>query len=108
MTTGQKIRMIRKKLGMTQEELAHKIGYKSKTSITHIEQDRDKSLEIIENIAKALNTSAPYLEGWELDPEKKRYLFDNIDEITDEQFDALLSEFENLKAQNSKNKQYNK
>ena len=102
MTTGQKIRMIRKKLGMTQEELAHKIGYKSKTSITHIEQDRDKSLDIIQNIAKALNTSAPYLAGWELDPEKKRYLFDNIDEITDEQFETLLSVFEQLKNEKTK------
>lgn len=108
MTTGQKIRMLRKKLGMTQEDLAHKIGYKSKTSITHIEQNRDKSLEIIQNIAKALNTTPQYLAGWELDPEKKRYLFDNIDKLTDEQFDALLSEFEKLKAQNSKNKSNSK
>ena len=74
MTTGQKIRMIRKRLGITQEELAQRIGYKSKTSITHIEQDRDKSLDIIQNIAKVLDTSPAYLAGWELDPEKKRYL----------------------------------
>lgn len=104
MTTGQKIRLIRKKLGMTQLELAQKIGYKSKTSITHIEQDRDKSLDIIQNIAKALNTSAPYLAGWTLDPEKKRYLFDNLDEITDEQFETLLSVFEKLKNEKIKDR----
>lgn len=104
MTTGQKIRMIRKKLGLTQEELSQLIGYKSKTSITHIEQDRDKSLEIIESVAKALNTSPGYLAGWEVDPEKKRYLFDNIDELTDEQFEKLLSDFEKLKSENANNK----
>ena len=104
MTTGQKIRLIRKKLGLTQEQLAIKIGYKSKTSITHIEQDRDKSLEIIQTIATALNTSPAYLAGWEVDPEKKRYLFDNIDELTDEQFDELVEYFEKLIAENTSNK----
>ena len=37
MTIGERIKARRDELGMSQEELAHKIGYKSKTSINKIE-----------------------------------------------------------------------
>ena len=37
MTIGDRIKARRDELGMSQEELAHKIGYKSKTSINKIE-----------------------------------------------------------------------
>ena len=36
---GQKIRKLRQDMGMTQEELAHKMGYKSKSTINKIEHD---------------------------------------------------------------------
>lgn len=39
MTTGEKIKQRREELGMTQKELADKLGYRSKTSILKIEQD---------------------------------------------------------------------
>lgn len=39
MTTGEKIKARREELGMTQKELADKLGYRSKTSILKIEQD---------------------------------------------------------------------
>ena len=37
MTIGERIKARREALEMSQEELAHKIGYKSKTSINKIE-----------------------------------------------------------------------
>lgn len=40
MTTGEKIRQRREELGMTQKELADKLGYRSKTSILKLEQDQ--------------------------------------------------------------------
>lgn len=39
MSIGQRIKSRREELGMSQEDLAHKIGYKSKSSINKIELD---------------------------------------------------------------------
>ena len=33
MTTGQKVKYLRQRLGLTQEELANKIGWKTKSSV---------------------------------------------------------------------------
>ena len=41
-TLGTVIRARRKELGITQEELAHKLGYKSKVSINKIEMGIQK------------------------------------------------------------------
>ena len=98
MTTGQKIKYLRQSLGLTQEELAHKLGYKSKSSIAHIEQDRDLPIDIIQRIAKILGTTGAYLMGWERDPEKVDFLLKALDNITDEQFELLLSYVKELLA----------
>ena len=98
MTTGEKIKALRLRKGWTQQELATKLDFKSKTSIAHIEQNRDRPINIIENIAKLLGTTPAYLMGWERDPEKKLYLFQCIDDITDEKFEMLLQYFEDLKS----------
>lgn len=100
MTTGQKVKALRKQKGFTQEELAHKLGYKSKTSIAHIETNRDLPIDIICKLAKVLGTSPAYLMGWERDPKKVYYVFHNIERISDEQFDLLISFFDKLIAEN--------
>ena len=46
MTIGEKIKQRRKELGMTQTELAEKMGYVSKTSICKIETNAEKNLSI--------------------------------------------------------------
>lgn len=97
MTTGEKIRALRLRKGWTQEELAHKLGLKSKTSISHIEKDRDRPISMIEALADVLDTSPAYLMGWEKDPELKYYLFKSIDELSDEDFERLIEFFETLK-----------
>lgn len=98
MTTGQKVKYLRQRLGLTQEELANKLGYKSKSSIAHIEQDRDLPIDIIQRIAKILGTTGAYLMGWERDPEKVDFLLKALDNITDEQFELLLSYVKELLA----------
>lgn len=103
MTTGQKIKALRLRNGLTQEQLAHKLGYKSKATINHIEKDRDRPISIIKNIAIILETSPAYLMGWQRDPEKIYYLFKNLDKIDDDQFEMLLSYFEELVNQNKHN-----
>ncbi len=65
---GQRIRYIRQKKGISQLELAKKIGYASKSSITHIEDGRDCPFDKIEMLADALGTTPLYLFGYE--PEK--------------------------------------
>ena len=63
---GVKILERRKELGITQEELAAKMGYKSKSSINKIElgvNDIPQSKIVL--FAKALMTTPAYLMGWE-------------------------------------------
>ena len=62
---GQRIRCIRKKKGISQLELAKKLGYVSRSSITHIEDGRDCPFDKIEILADALGTTPMYLFGYE-------------------------------------------
>lgn len=60
------IRHLRESLGMSQEELAQKTGYKSRTSIAKIEAGKvDLSQSKILQFADALGTTTAYLMGWE-------------------------------------------
>lgn len=58
---------MRTSLGMTQEELALKCGYKSRSSINKIELVRDLPLKKLLLVARALNVSPNYLLGYEDD-----------------------------------------
>ena len=63
---GKKIRDRRESLNMTQEELAEKLGYKSRSSINKIESSgRNLPQSKIVAIATALRTSPSYLMGWD-------------------------------------------
>lgn len=66
MTTADRIKERRESLGLSQTELANRIGLKNKTSITKIEQAGDKvTLKHVEKIAKALSCSVTHLLGYE-------------------------------------------
>ena len=67
MTIGDRIKKRRLELNMTQEELAKKAGYKSRSSIQKIESSRDLPVDKIEIIAKSLDVSPSYLMGWSND-----------------------------------------
>lgn len=71
MNLGNKVKTRREELGFSQEELAFKMGYKSRTSINKIENGRDVSQKIIVKLAEVLQTSPAYLMGWE-DQEKEK------------------------------------
>lgn len=63
---GLLIKQLREQQGMTQEDLAHKIGYRSKTSINKIEMGiQDVPRPKIIAIAEALHTTPAALLGWE-------------------------------------------
>lgn len=70
MTIGDRIKNRREELKMSQEELAHLIGYKSKTSINKIELGvQNLKQSKIKEIANALQTTPGYIMGWDDNPE---------------------------------------
>lgn len=69
---GNKIMARRKELYMTQEELAKKMGYKSKSTINKIENGtNDIPQSKIVKFAEVLDTTIAYLMGWDEELEKK-------------------------------------
>jgi repressor LexA len=69
MTIGEKVKQAREAKGMTQEELAHALGYKSRTSVNKIETgERDVPRRQIKKIAQILGVPPVSLLGWEDDP----------------------------------------
>lgn len=66
MTIADRIKLQREKLGLSQEELAHRMGLKSRSSITRIEKSGDDiTMKDIERIAYYLDCSKLYLMGWD-------------------------------------------
>lgn len=69
MTTAQKIKRKREELGLSQEALAKRMGLKSKSSVSRIENSGDDiTLKDVERIAEALGCSPLELMGWIYDP----------------------------------------
>lgn len=72
-TLYDRIKSRRTELGLTVEELAHKMGYKDKSSISKIENGKaDIPQSKIAAFADALQTTPAYLMGWEEKPEPKK------------------------------------
>ena len=66
MNLYDRIRQLRESLGMTQEQLAQKTGYKSRSAINKIEKGlRDINQSQIKAFADALQTTPAYLMGWD-------------------------------------------
>ena len=65
MNIGKRIKKRRESLGLSQDELAVKMKYKSRSAITKVEKgQRDINQSKIVDYAKALNTTPAYLMGW--------------------------------------------
>ena len=70
-TVGDNICFMRKKLGWTQEELAKKMGYKSKSTINKIELGiNDIPQSKIVQFAEVLCTTPAQLMGWSEEEQK--------------------------------------
>ncbi|MBQ3584523.1 MAG: helix-turn-helix transcriptional regulator [Lachnospiraceae bacterium] len=95
-TLYTRIKLLRMKYGLSQEQLAVKVGYSDKTAIAKIEAGKiDLPQSKIVAFTKALNTTTSYL-------------MDGIDTINDEQLSTpslslkeqkLLDDFRNLNTQ---------
>ena len=110
---GTRIMERRQQLGLTQEELAFRMGYKTKSAINKIELGiNDVSQSKVVKFAEALQTSIAYLMGWdeaetkkqpiEFDrlPENRKEFIIKVAQMPDAEFDRLkqiLSLVENTK-----------
>ena len=96
---GKKVRARREELGLTQQELADKMGYKSKSTINKIELDiNDVSQKNLEKLAKALECDVLYLLSErptsvivEYSEKMARLSDENLDAVT-KYIDYLLKE----------------
>ena len=84
-TIGDRIKIRREELGMTQGDLAQKVGYTSHSSIAKVESGAiDLPQSKIEAIAKALQTSPAYLLGlthYDSASKWQTYTFENVTPI---------------------------
>lgn len=66
MNIGDRIKERRLDLGMTQEELADKVGFKTRASVSRLEGgDRNIPLSKLKKLAEVLETTVGYLMGME-------------------------------------------
>ena len=72
MEIGEKIKLRRNELGWTQQQLADKMGYTSKSTIARIEKgNNDVAQKNIAKFAEVLNVSIAYLMDWTEEAESK-------------------------------------
>lgn len=65
MTIGERIKQRRIELGLTQEELAKRLGNKTRAAVCRVEKDKeDLTTERIRKYAEALCCEPAYLVGW--------------------------------------------
>lgn len=101
---GDRVRSRRTELGMSQEELAKKVGYTSRSTVNKIEKGtRNPKAEDVKKIASALNVDFDYLLGdIMIETVKKReiadesHLFDYISKIYDEDTSQAVHLFSQL------------
>lgn len=89
MTIGERIKRLREQQGLTQEELAKKLGYKSKSSVAHIENGRDIPRSMVAKLATVLDSTPAYLMGWE-EKSTRAEVINKVKELSDDKIDKLL------------------
>lgn len=98
MDLSQKVRRRREELGLSQEELAHRMGYSSRTSINKIENGRPCSQKIIYRLAEALNVGVAYLMGWdeEIENNPVGLAERHVEILMDEDISEIFEDFKKL------------
>lgn len=104
MDLAGRVRQRREALGMSQEELAQRMGYSSRTSINKIENGRPCSQKIIARLAEALGVGIPYLMGWEEEIKENPVAAAerHLEILMDDEFVSMYEEFKRLDASKRK------
>ena len=99
---GFEIQKARKKLGITQKELAEKVGVSAPAIMRYEKGQREPSKEIIEKIAMALNISPTSLMNWDSWDEEKLsqevQIIEHVQGIYGKDAVRLLEMFQKLNA----------
>ena len=92
MKIGERIKYRREQLELSQDELARRLGYKSRSSINKIENDASGLPQTkIVAIANALQTTPAYIMGWEETQKKNDALTDIVVRLrTDDNFSSVV------------------
>ena len=92
---GERLQSILQSRGVTQRELAARIGTTEATICRYVTGDREPKADMLANIATALHTTSDYLLGIEHDeydfPRVKRLIARNASAMTDQERRALIS-----------------
>nr|DAO47314.1 MAG TPA: helix-turn-helix domain protein [Caudoviricetes sp.] len=98
MTTGERIVTLLRKQGLSQKQLAERIGVTEATISRYMTGDRTPKSSILANIATALHTTSDYLLGNEEDgniekdyPQICRLIARNANKMTKSQKKELLN-----------------
>ncbi len=98
MNIGQRIKQRRKELKMSGKELANLLG-KNRSTVFRYENGEIENLplDVLEPIAKALQTTPQYLMGWEEVQKNNDIIADIVVKLrTDEEFLELVKTLNNL------------
>lgn len=98
MKIGERIKNRREQLDMSQEELARRLGYKSRSSINKIENDASGLPQTkIAAIANALLTTPAFIMGWEEEQQKNSTLADiTVRMLADDDLLSLVNDITQL------------
>lgn len=108
MTIGERIRSRREELHLSQEELAKRLGYKSRSSINKIELGLyNLKQSKIKAIADALETTPSYIMGWEdekapasiEEDERVREFISLFSRLTEEQQKMIVAQIKGILAE---------
>lgn len=95
---GKRIKEKREELGLTQMQLAQRLGYTSKAAVCKVERGDDNiTADRVSKFAKALNCSESYLMGWDdgikapTDEEKLLEAYRNLDEESKRQLVLMMA-----------------
>lgn len=105
MRIGDRIKYRREELGLSQDELARRLGYKSRSSINKIEKDASGLPQNkIADIAKALRTTPSYIMGWAEEIEKNpvQAAERHFEILMDEDITDIFDDFKKLDAAQKK------
>ena len=98
---GKIIKERRIELGLSQDELAKKVGYKSRTSICKIESNRDVPIYKIDTVAKALGIDTSELFGWSnASIDMERNLIQCFRQLSDENKELIIKTVEAMRKTN--------
>lgn len=98
MNIGEKIKQRRIELGWSQQKLADKMGYTSKSTITRIEKGyNDVAQKNIAKFADVLGVSIAYLMGWD-DEDYNMNITEESANKADSNADSFIKNFTQLQA----------